>query len=171
MSSSDKLRTIVRERYNFQCGYCGIREIDVGGNLEIEHFQPRSHGGSDELDNLVYSCTTCNRFKASYWPKEDSPGSFHLLHPLHDNLEQHISLIDDGMLAGKTQRGWFHIEWLQLNRRLLVEARLLRRQQTIQRRLLEQSIQTSHQLQHQIEKLQLEITRLNQLIHNLSQKK
>ena len=26
--------------YNYQCGYCTVRETDVGGELEIDHFQP-----------------------------------------------------------------------------------------------------------------------------------
>ncbi len=38
-----------------------------------------------------------------------------LLHPLTDELNIHITLLQNGYLAGLTPRGWFHIEWLHLN--------------------------------------------------------
>ena len=80
MAISSENRTVVREQYNFRCGYCGVSEIDVGSELEIDHFQPTSQRGSDELDNLVYACPACNRNKASYWPSPDTPPHMHLLH-------------------------------------------------------------------------------------------
>ena len=49
----------LRERFNYRCGYCGIREVDHGSELEVEHFRPRSRGGSNALDNLIYACTAC----------------------------------------------------------------------------------------------------------------
>lgn len=59
-------RAAIRKAYGYRCGYCGVHEHDVGGELEVDHYQPRAAGGSDELDNLVYRCPTCNRFKGSY---------------------------------------------------------------------------------------------------------
>lgn len=53
------LSRIVLERDSFTCLYCG----QVGGKLEIDHMQPFSRGGSDELSNLTTSCQTCNRRK------------------------------------------------------------------------------------------------------------
>ncbi len=38
MSLSNEIRHAVRERYHFACGYCDISEIDVGNELEIDHF-------------------------------------------------------------------------------------------------------------------------------------
>ena len=52
------LRESVRALYDFRCGYCGVTETESGGQLEIDHFLPRSHGGKDTLDNLVYACPT-----------------------------------------------------------------------------------------------------------------
>ncbi len=65
---SQMLRESIRALYGFRCGYCGVTETEAGGQLEIDHFRPRSHGGEDALDNLVYACPTCNRFKGDYWP-------------------------------------------------------------------------------------------------------
>jgi 5-methylcytosine-specific restriction endonuclease McrA len=49
----------VFRRDNYTCRYCGR----IGGKLEADHIIPFSKGGSDELDNLVTSCRTCNRQK------------------------------------------------------------------------------------------------------------
>jgi 5-methylcytosine-specific restriction endonuclease McrA len=68
MTISAETRTAVRIAFNYRCGYYGTAEADIGGELEIDHFQPTVHGGTDEQENLVYACTTCNRFKSSYWP-------------------------------------------------------------------------------------------------------
>ena len=46
----------VRLRANFACEYCGVTETDTGGLLTVDHYQPRAHGGSDDLGNLVYCC-------------------------------------------------------------------------------------------------------------------
>jgi 5-methylcytosine-specific restriction endonuclease McrA len=68
MSISADLRTQVRQRADFACEYCGVEEIDVGGELTIDHFQPRIHQGGDELENLIYCCVRCNQYKLDYWP-------------------------------------------------------------------------------------------------------
>jgi hypothetical protein len=36
------VREQVRQRANFACEFCGISEIDAGGELTIDHFQPNS---------------------------------------------------------------------------------------------------------------------------------
>ncbi len=123
MVVSRKMRDAVRDRYNFACGYCGVNEVEAGSKLEIDHFQPISCGGTDESENLVYACTACNRNKASYWHSSDTPK---LLHPLLDNLDEHISLLEDGSLEGLTARGSFHLDWLHLNRPQLIALRLKR---------------------------------------------
>jgi HNH endonuclease len=113
-------RQAVRERFGFRCGYCGVHEHQVGAELAIDHFQPRSRGGTDELDNLVYCCHACNSHKGDYW----QPGTARrLLHPLLDNLAEHLSSSDDGTLRGLTETGTFHIRRLRLNRAALVARR------------------------------------------------
>jgi hypothetical protein len=53
------LRTMVFERDDYTCQYCGQR----GGKLECDHVHPVSRGGSNELDNLTTACLSCNRSK------------------------------------------------------------------------------------------------------------
>jgi len=77
------LRAQVRERFDFRCGYCGVSDTQVGAPLTIDHFQPRSRGGLDDIDNLVYCCHACNEHKADYW----QPNAVErILHPLRDDL-------------------------------------------------------------------------------------
>jgi hypothetical protein len=163
MTISDSKRDTIRERYNFACGYCGISEIDAGSELEIDHFCPIIHGGDDEWDNLVYACPACNRNKASYWPSPDTPPHMLLLHPLTDDLNIHLTLLQDGYLAGLTPRGWFHIEWLHLNRPQLVTMRQRRAIHQRTQKVIEKMQQINHQL---VERIALQ----KQELHSLRQK-
>ena len=68
MTITVDIREQVRQRANFACEFCGVTEIDTGGQLTIDHFQPRTQQGSDNLENLVYCCIRCNQYKLDYWP-------------------------------------------------------------------------------------------------------
>lgn len=49
-----------------RCYYCGWKQARIvrpGEGLTIDHVVPRSAGGSDDLDNLVPACRTCNSIK------------------------------------------------------------------------------------------------------------
>jgi 5-methylcytosine-specific restriction endonuclease McrA len=54
----------VRCRGAFACEYCRVREDEAGGLLTVDHHRPSAHGGSDDLENLVYACFRCNTYKA-----------------------------------------------------------------------------------------------------------
>jgi len=120
---AEERRTLLRERYGFRCGYCGITESSAGALLTADHFQPRAHGGSDDLDNLVYCCHACNEFKGDYW-QPDSPER--VLHPLRDDVGAHLVETQDGVLRPLSETGTFHLRLLQLNRPPLVAYRLER---------------------------------------------
>ena len=167
---SQKLRETIRALYSFRCGYCGVTEIESGGRLEIDHFRPRSHGGEDILDNIVYACVTCNRFKGDYWPAPEAGPDLMLLHPQQNSLSAHIELLSDGRLIGLTKRGWFHIQRLRLNRAPLVELRLQRAAEQHLRQTLEYNQQANIRLREYVHELEREIVRLLQTIAELTQK-
>ena len=145
-------RDILRRRFAFACGYCGVSETDVGAELTIDHFHPRSLGGSDEADNLVLCCHACNEFKGSFW--STNPDSLQrLLHPERDELSHHISAIEDGTLRGLTQTGQFHISRLHLNRPALIALRQRRRETEANQRELAHALERLDQLEAQIQKL------------------
>ena len=77
-------RETLRRRFEFRCGYCGVSEVDVGGQLTVEHHIPVSADG-DDRDNLIDCCSRCNLFKADFVPDaEQQQRGFRLLHPLRD---------------------------------------------------------------------------------------
>ena len=63
MPLSKKIRFEVFKRDGFCCQYCGNNPPLVV--LEVDHIQPKSKGGSDDIDNLVTSCFDCNRGKSN----------------------------------------------------------------------------------------------------------
>ena len=157
-------REAIRRLYNFRCGYCSVHEQETGSELEIDHFKPRSVGGTNELSNLVYSCTTCNRFKSNFWPTDhSSTNTQRLLHPKQDNLATHIREEDNGYLTPLTKVGNYHIQRLRLNRKPLVALRRARLKNIRLRQDLEAAQQEQIRVQKQIIRLE------NQLKDVLSQ--
>jgi hypothetical protein len=150
-------REALRARFQFRCGYCGVREKDVGAELTNDHFQPRSRGGSDEPDNWVYSCHCCNEFKGDYW----QPDSVHrILHPLHDEVATHIVEEPDGMLRALSETGAFHIKRLHLNREQLVAYRRERQSLKAARSHHRELIRRLAQLEEQVQELTGRLTDL-----------
>jgi hypothetical protein len=117
--------------------------------LEIDHFRPRSAGGGDEIDNLVYCCPTCNRLKGEFWPTGDPAATpRRLLHPKQVPLSAQIREEEDGRLTALTETGAFHIERLRLNRPPLIALRRGRREV----RRLHQELRAIQQEQDQLHK-------------------
>ena len=62
-SLSKKLRFEVLKRDRFTCQYCSAKPPKVP--LEIDHIDPVSKGGTNDIDNLVTACFDCNRGKSN----------------------------------------------------------------------------------------------------------
>jgi hypothetical protein len=151
-------REAVRRAYEYRCGYCGVHEQEAGSELEIDHFQPRSLGGGDDLDNLVYCCSTCNRLKGNFWPTDD-PSITHrrLLHPKRDDLAMHLREEAGGRLIALTETGAFHIARLRLNRPPLVALRRARQESARLRRELAEAREERVHLRERIAVLEREL--------------
>jgi len=150
---------VVRRLYRYSCGYCGITETDVGSEMTVDHFMPRTIGGSDELDNLVYACWKCNQFKHDFWPNQDDlTHQRRILHPLLDDLALHLYANEQtGQLEALTATGRFHITTLRLNRPQLVKSRL-------SRQLQQMLIEKQHLLEAQIDELRKTISAQEQYL-------
>ncbi len=136
MSISADLRSFVRQRAQFACEYCGVTEIDSGGELTIDHYQPPRRGGSStHPDNLLYCCQRCNQYKSDYWPinQGDTP----LWNPRCNQRDTHIVNLADGALYPLTAIGNFTIHRLRLNRPPLIKHRLRQYRTIEETRLLE----------------------------------
>ena len=144
----------LRREYCFRCGYCGIHEEDVGSPLEIDHFQPISHGGPDEYTNLVYCCTTCNRIKSDFWPAQNPLlTTYRLLHPKRNNLSEHIREESNGRLTPLTETGQFHLTRLRLNRPQLIAHRRKQKELEASRHQQQRMLARLEALERQLEQL------------------
>ncbi|MCO6490286.1 MAG: HNH endonuclease [Phaeodactylibacter sp.] len=136
MSISRQVRDLVRRKANFACEFCGVTETDAGGELTIDHFQPKVKGGTDSLGNLIYCCNRCNLYKLDYFPASaDGPV---LWNPGQEPFSTHFIELDDGRLHPLTPTGAFTINRLRLNRQPLIAYRLRNQQRKEDNRLLAQ---------------------------------
>jgi hypothetical protein len=100
-----------------------VQEAQIGSELTFDHFRPQSQGGASDAANLVYACHACNEFKGEYWTEENDT---RLLHPLTDDITEHILEETDGTFRPLTPLGEIYLDRLQLNRFPLVQNRLER---------------------------------------------
>jgi hypothetical protein len=122
MTPQPELGEQIRQRANFACEYCSTSELDSGGLLTMDHFRPRTLGGGDDLDNLLYCCYRCNLYKGDYWPGQ--PGDAELWNPRREPMQVHLRLLADGNLYPITSTGELTLQRLRLNRSQLVVRRL-----------------------------------------------
>ena len=64
--SGYNLKEYLLQKYNYKCIYCNKSNVP----LEIDHFIPKSKGGSDRVTNLVIACHDCNQAKSNLMPEE-----------------------------------------------------------------------------------------------------
>ena len=57
-----RVRFEVFKRDSFKCHYCGATAPDV--LLQIDHIEPVSKGGDNDIMNLITACATCNAGKS-----------------------------------------------------------------------------------------------------------
>lgn len=118
MTLSPELGEQVRQRANFACEYYGVSAIDSGGLLTVDHFRPRTHGGGDDMENLLYCC---NLYKGDYWA-EQAEGTA-LWNPRREPMQVHLRSLADGHLYAITPTGELTLQRLRLNRPQLMALR------------------------------------------------
>ncbi len=136
MRISNKIKETIRLRAGFCCEYCGVSESDCGGELTIDHYQPQSKNGNDELENLVYSCVRCNLYKSDYWSNLEKET---LWNPRVDDWEEHFWEAEDGRLLALTEKGNLTINIINLNRSQLIQNRLNKALQNEERRFYKEN--------------------------------
>lgn len=63
MAISKRIRFEVFKRDGFRCQYCG--KTPPGVTLEVDHINPKSKGGADDINNYITACFDCNRGKGA----------------------------------------------------------------------------------------------------------
>lgn len=59
-------REYLLAKFNRTCVYCGTKDA----TFNLDHFHPKSRGGSDKVSNLVLSCVECNQKKGAQLPAD-----------------------------------------------------------------------------------------------------
>jgi hypothetical protein len=157
MTIPSDVRERIRQYANFACEFCGVTETDTGGQLTIDHYQPKTKGGNDRFENLLYCCVRCNQYKMDYWPVH--PNDLRLWNPRQEPFSQHFLELEDGTLHPLTLVGTFTLTRLRLNRTPLVAYRLRKRQRDEHIRLLtryQELVELLEQLQRQTSTLMIE---------------
>jgi HNH endonuclease len=118
----------IAERAKFCCEYCLSQEKYSPDYFSVEHIIPRAKKGSNALENLAFSCLTCNGHKYTHTEAIDPVSGIltPLYNPRIDIWEQHFCWSDDfSMLTGITPIGRATIERLRLNRESVVNIRVI----------------------------------------------
>lgn len=116
-SHADK--ALVRTRARGICEYCQMPEDFETDTFEMEHIIPLVRNGTNDLDNIAFSCSGCNNRKGISIEGIDSQTSLvaPLFHPRLQRWEEHFTWsVNNLMLIGISPTGRTTIEMLQLNR-------------------------------------------------------
>jgi hypothetical protein len=122
---SKRLRTQVIERAKGRCEYCQTQE-DIVVDLEVEHIVPTSKGGRSHLENLCYSCGSCNRFKSDFTQAIDPQTNENVLlyNPRIQIWQDHFMWSEDGLtVIGLTSVGRATVKRLNMNKTGYIKAR------------------------------------------------
>jgi hypothetical protein len=122
-------RRTVRERADDRCEYCRLRqEYAPLWRHQIEHIIPRKHRGTDELENLAWTCVRCNLSKSSNLSGIDieTGQTVVLFNPRTQIWSEHFAY-SDAEIIGLTPTGRATVAVLNMNepRRLQLRQELL----------------------------------------------
>ena len=111
------VRLLVQRRAGSRCEYCKLHERDQPLlAFHIEHIIPKKHHGSDEPDNLAWSCHDCNLAKSSNLSGIDETTGrvVVLFNPRRNRWGRHFAWIGAELL-GTTPCGRATIDVLNIN--------------------------------------------------------
>lgn len=115
----ESIRRRVAERARFRCEYCQCPDSFSTTSYDMEHILPRARGGTDALNNLAYSCSGCNGFKAAAIEAIDPLTNevADLFHPRQHLWADHFEWSAEKVyIIGRTAIGNATVQRLRLNR-------------------------------------------------------
>jgi hypothetical protein len=129
MAITSSIRRQVQERADFLCEYCHSSEEMSPSEFEIDHIQPRSKGGSDDLANLALACQRCNSHHYNFECGQDplSGATVALFHPRLQNWQEHFIWDRSGtQIMGVTEIGRATVIRLDLNDEVKGDGKIIR---------------------------------------------
>ena len=124
-------RRLVRQRAQGRCEYCRLPQAGQPFvTFHVEHIVARTHGGTEDPDNLCVACERCNSYKGTNLSGID-PGTGNierLFDPRHQAWHEHFELRGP-LVVGLTAVGRTTAEVLRMNegRRVQLRADLIAR--------------------------------------------
>jgi hypothetical protein len=118
-------RQAVAMRAGRRCEYCGLPDFaDPHGAFHLEHVVPKQHGGNDDIDNLAWSCSRCNRRKGPNLASIDpSTGQVtELFNPRKLTWTEHF-VVREARIFGLTTIGRATVRLLDMNAHHRVQLR------------------------------------------------
>jgi hypothetical protein len=109
---------LVRQRGKNRCEYCHYPEILSTSPLSIDHIQPQSRGGGDDVENLALACRRCNerRYNFTTGVDPETTQETPMFNPRqHEWAEHFIWSVDGAHLRGQTAIGRATCSRLDLN--------------------------------------------------------
>jgi len=116
----------IREDCLGRCVYCDVHENENGGqdSMNLDHFRPKKYEEHEQLindpNNLVWSCSGCNRLKSDRWPALGTSatyvGSEGFVDPFSEDRLEYFVILEDGEIRSKKAPADYIIQVLALNR-------------------------------------------------------
>lgn len=170
----NQYKTILREDFKRRCAYCCDLDKYKITNFAIDHYVPRnpdgcvSHISDNQYDNLIYSCSYCNRAKWNKWPTLDSnldnDGVIGFIKPTNDEYKKLFYRTETGKIVPKHNNVlakyiWEEIKlWLPIHSLMWRIERLIDLDSTIR-------IHLNKNRNEELEKIHYEITNEITLIY------
>ena len=120
------VRSAVGTRAGHCCEYCRSQERVAVQSFAVEHGEPQSGGGSDELENLAFACQGCNNHKYTRTRATDptTGAAAPLFNPRRDQWAEHFAWTEDcAEVIGLTPTGRATVIAWRLNRPGVVNLR------------------------------------------------
>lgn len=111
-----------------RCEFCRLPESHSPNSFAVDHVQPRSREGDDEIGNLAFACPGCNGAKYNKVEARDpATGALvPLFHRRQQNWNDHFLWSEDEIvMLGLTENGRATIAALDLNREGVLNLREL----------------------------------------------
>ena len=119
-------KSIIIKDFKNICGYCGKNFGYISCQSQIDHFIPLSfckENGKDELiykyENLVYSCSVCNRNKSNDWPSKSFTSHHNNIQgyvdPASSDYDVHLSRDENGSIIANTEVGNYMVSHFKFN--------------------------------------------------------
>ncbi|MCB0534414.1 MAG: HNH endonuclease [Saprospiraceae bacterium] len=123
---TEALRSLARDRARDCCEYCRAQAKLSHDPFSVEHIIPLSQGGTDDPENLAWSCLGCNNYKYTFTAAYDlvTAQMVPLFNPRTDMWDEHFRWnANFTVIIGLTPTGRATVIRLQLNRPGLMNLR------------------------------------------------